>query len=211
MKKNKNLIAVIQTYQSTKDPQLFNQVFEHFQYLIKGVASKYTRNCRLLFDDMVSVLNERLWFCIDNFDSSRSIDIEGHLKVQLFRCAIDFTRGKQMTYVSRRIPVGTTSEENAATFESDEHFNLEEYVISHTFGETKTDHDKRQLIKALTENTDSITRAIVTEHLASERPTYSSIGKKVGVHYKKVERVIKGLAENYDASKYGERNAYLSV
>lgn len=96
-----------------------------------------------------------------------------------------------MTYVSRRIPVGTTSEENAATFESDEHFNLEEYVISHTFGETKTDHDKRQLIKALTENTDSITRAIVTEHLASERPTYSSIGKKWAFTIRKLSALLK--------------------
>ncbi|MEK3817466.1 hypothetical protein G3M81_04930 [Bacillus paralicheniformis] len=211
MKINKNLISVIEKYQDTKDPGLFNQVFEHFQYLIKGVALKYTKNCRLLYDDMVSVLNERLWFCIDNFDSTRTDDVENHLKVQLFRCAIDFTRGKQMTYVNRRIPVDTTAEENAATFESDEHFNLEEYVISRTSGEIKTDHDKRQLIRALTENTDSITTAIVNEHLASERPTYASIGSKVGVHYKKVERVIKGLAKNYDASKYGELNAFLSV
>lgn len=201
MGKDKNLIAVIQTYQFTKDPQLFNQVFEHFQYLIKGVASKYTRNCRLLFDDMVSVLNERLWFCIDNFDSSRSTDIEGHLKVQLFRCAIDFTRGKQMTYVNRRTPVDTTAEENAATFESDER----------TFEQIKTDRDMKRLIKALTENTDTLTTEIVNDYLANERPTYASIGKRVGVHYKKVERVIKGLAKNYDASKYGNLNDYLAV
>lgn len=201
MRKNKNLIAVIQTYQFTKDPQLFNQVFEHFQYLIKGIASKYTSNCRLLFDDMVSVLNERLWLCIDNFDSSRSTDIEGHLKVQLFRCAIDFTRGKQMTYVNRRIPVDTTSEENAATFDSD----------GRTFEQMKTDRDLKKLIKSLTEHTDSKTRKIVTEYLTSERPTYVSIGKRVGVHYKKVERVIKGLSKNYDASKYGDLSDYLAV
>ncbi|WP_396133312.1 hypothetical protein, partial [Bacillus anthracis] len=78
-------------------------------------------------------------------------------------------------------------------------------------GEKKTDQDKRQLIKAVTEKADAITTAIVKEHLSSERPTYASIGSKVGVHYKKEERVIKGLAKNYDASQHGELNAFLAV
>ncbi|MCY7572462.1 MULTISPECIES: hypothetical protein [Bacillus] len=106
-----------------------------------------------------------------------------------------------MTYVNRRIPVDTTSEENAATFESDER----------TCEQIKTDRNMKRLIKALTENTDTLTTEIINDYLANERPTYASIGKRVGVHYKKVERVIKGLAKNYDASKYGDLSDYLAV
>lgn len=211
LKTNKNLIVLIEKYQETGDSCYFDQVFDHFQYLMRGIALKYTRDCQLLYDDLISVLYEKMWECLKNFDSRKTDNLENHLKVRLFRSAINFTQSKQLTYIKKRIPMDTTAEENAATFESGEAIRIEDYVVSRVDGEIKTDQDKLQLIKALTVNSDAITTAIVNEHLSSERPTYASIGSKVGVHYKKVERVIKGLAKNYDASQHGELNAFLSV
>ncbi|MCY8738904.1 hypothetical protein [Bacillus haynesii] len=211
MKENKNLIMLVVEYQETRNPLIFNEIFQHYQSIVEKIAADFSKARSIIRDDIISALNERLWQCIETFNVTTANNLDSVITFHLKRKAVDVIRGKQGTYVEKRVPVDTTAEENAATFETSEHFDLEEYVISRTCGEIKTDQDKRQLIEALTKNSDSLTTAIVNEHLASERPTYASIGKRVGVHYKKVERVIKGLAKNYDASKHGELNAFLSV
>ncbi|MEC1690307.1 hypothetical protein P9E05_02045 [Bacillus mojavensis] len=211
MLNNENLILLIDDFQTSANQHAFNQVFENFQLLVRNLAKKYGRNCPILFDEITSELNEKIWWIVENFDKSKTDEVSKHFKLHLSRAAIDVTRKRNGTYAKKRILFDTTAEENAATFESGEAIRIEEYVISRIDGEIKTDQDKRQLIKALTEKSDAITTAIVKEHLSSELPTYASIGSKVGVHYKKVERVIKGLAKNYDASQHGELNAFLAV
>ncbi|MEK5099357.1 MULTISPECIES: sigma-70 family RNA polymerase sigma factor [Bacillus] len=211
MEENKNLIQMVLEYQETKNSRVFNEIFRYYQDIVEKIAQDFSAARTIIKDDIISALNERLWQCIETFNVTTANNLDSVIAFHLKRKAVDVIRGKQGTYVDKRVPIDTTSEENAATFESGEHFDLEEYVISRTCGEIKTDQDKLQLIEALTEKSDSLTTAIVNEHLASERPTYASIGQRVGVHYKKVERVIKGLAKNYDASKYGELNAFLSV
>ncbi|MEG7333284.1 hypothetical protein [Bacillus sp. 0102A] len=211
MLNNENLIILIDDFQTNANQHAFNQVFENFQLLVRNIAKKYGRNCPILFDEITSELNEKIWWIVENFDKCKTDEVSKHFKLHLSRAAIDVTRKKNGTYAKKRILLDTTAEENAATFESGDAIRIEDCVISRIDGEIKTDQDKRQLIEALTENSDAITTAIVKEHLSSEQPTYASIGSKVGVHYKKVERVIKGLAKNYDASQHGELNAFLAV
>ncbi|MBW7978000.1 hypothetical protein EVG21_14990 [Bacillus velezensis] len=211
LQNNENLIILIDDFREKGDQNSFNEVFEFFRPLVRNLARKYGRGCPILFDEIVSELNEKVWRIVEKFDKTRSREVVGHFKLHLSRAAIDVTRRKNGTYAKKRVLLDASAEENAATFESDSDDLIEDHVIAMIDGEIKTDQDKLQLIKALTENSCSLTTAIVKEHLASERPTYASIGSKVGVHYKKVERVIKGLAKNFDASHHGELNAFLSV
>lgn len=208
---NKNLIMLIEDFQINKNPNAFNQVFESFQLLVRNLAKKYGRNCPILFDEITSELNERIWRIVENFVASKTQDVVAHFKIHLSRAAIDITRKRNGTYVKRRIPLDTTAEENAATFESGEAIRIEEYVISRIEGEIKTDQDKRQLIEALTKNSDALTTAIVKEHLSSEQPSARQIGRKLGVHHYTVTREIRKLRKNYDASLHGELNAFLAV
>ncbi|QYG88302.1 sigma factor [Bacillus atrophaeus] len=211
MMNNKNLIMLIEDFQINKNPNAFNQVFESFQLLVRNLAKKYGRNCPILFDEITSELNERIWRIVENFVASKTQDVVAHFKIHLSRAAIDITRKRNGTYVKRRIPLDTTAEENAATFESGEAIRIEEYVISRIEGEIKTDQDKRQLIEALTKNSDALTTAIVKEHLSSEQPSARQIGRKLGVHHYTVTREIRKLRKNYDASLHGELNAFLAV
>lgn len=202
---------LILEFQKSGSDTDFAELYQESSIFIEKVASDFAASRPVIRDDLFSVLNEKLWRWSSSIDTGKIKSAEKVLIEELKKSAIDLLRGRCGTYVKRHKLVDTTAEENAATFESDSDFDLESYVTSKVSGEIKTDQDKRQLIEALTEKSDSVTTAIVTEHLASERPTYASIGQRVGVHYKKVERVIKGLAKNYDASKYGELNAFLSV
>lgn len=80
--------------------------------------------------------------------------------------------------------------------------------------ETKTDEDKRQLIFALTSNTDSLTTAIVNEILNGtdgERPTPTAIGRKLGIHHEKVKRTLRKLSKRYDERQFGSIDTYLAV
>lgn len=208
---NENLIDLIDEFQTNRDSNAFNKVFESFQLLVRNLAKKYGRNCSILFDEITSELNERIWRTAETFDKSKTQDVIAHFKIHLTRAAIDVTRKKNGTYVKKRIPLDTAAEENAATFESDEAIRIEEYVISKITGEIKTDQDKRQLIEALTKNSDALTTAIVKEHLSSEQPSARQIGRKLGVHHYTVTREIRKLSKNYDASQHGELNAFLAV
>lgn len=208
---NENLIRLIDDFQTNKNQNAFNQVFESFQLLVRNLARKYGRNCPILFDEITSELHERIWKVVEKFDASKTRDVISHFKIHLSRAAIDVTRQRNGSYVKRRIPIDTTTEESAATFESGESIQIEEYVISRLDGEIKTDQDKRQLIEALTKNSDALTTAIVKEHLSSEQPSARQIGRKLGVHHYTVTREIRKLSKNYDATQYGELNAFLAV
>lgn len=211
MEHEKNLIKLIDEFQTTGSSQSFRNIFDHFKSMVSNIARKYSRTSAVLRDEIVSELNERVWWCAKNFDKQKSTDVVSHFKLHLARAAIDVTRKKNGTYVKRSIPLDTTAEENAATFESASDFDLESYVVDRVSGEIKTDHDKRQLIEALTNNSDALTTAIVKEHLSPEQPSARQIGRKLGVHHYTVTREIRKLAKNYDASQYGDISAYLAV
>ncbi|MEC0399900.1 hypothetical protein U7118_07520 [Bacillus subtilis] len=211
MKKHEKLIQLINAYQITRRDEDFNLLFEESRDLISKVISDFSKTRQVIREDILSALHEKLWKWSSSVDTKKIKNAENAIIYELKKSSIDIIRGKNGTYVKRHKLMDSTAEENAATFESGAVIHIEDKVISQLDGEIKTDQDKLQLIKALTVNSDAITTAIVNEHLSSERPTYASIGSKVGVHYKKVERVIKGLAKNYDASQHGELNAFLAV
>ncbi|NTU28362.1 sigma-70 family RNA polymerase sigma factor [Bacillus tequilensis] len=209
MDRHYNLINLIDDYQRNKCDQSFKKLFNYFEPLVLGIARKYGRSAMTLRDEIISELHEKIWWCVKNFDKVKSKDVDGYFKIHLIRAAIDVTKKKEGGYAKRIIPMDANAKENAATFEIADH--LEEYEISKINGEIKTDQDKRQLIKALTKNSDALTTAIVKEHLSSEQPSARQIGRKLGVHHYTVTREIRKLSKNYDASLYGEINAFLVV
>ncbi|MCC2134084.1 MULTISPECIES: sigma-70 RNA polymerase sigma factor region 4 domain-containing protein [Bacillus] len=211
MNKNKNLIELIQQFQTTGSPRFFEDVYKKVYSVIESVSDDFSKKRAIVKEDIISALNERLWNWASRVDLGKVKNVEKVLYTEFRNSAIDVIRGKNGTYVKKRIPIDTTAEENAATFESESDFELESYVVSKISGEIKTDHDKRQLIEALTQTSDALTTAIVKEHLSPEQPSARQIGRKLGVHHYTVTREIRKLAKNYDASQYGDISAYLAV
>ncbi|QDF49583.1 hypothetical protein FIM06_2521 [Bacillus velezensis] len=211
LKKHDKLISLILRFQKERQDDVFSDLYESGKEYIDKVVADFSKTRSVIKDDLTSSLNERLWSWSLKVDVQKIKNAENALIYELKKAAIDIVRGRNGTYVERHKLVDSTAEENAATFESGSDYLMEDYVISKIDRDIKTDQDKRQLIEALTENSCSLTTAIVKEHLTSQKPTWKSVADRVGIDRKKAKRVVERLAKNYDASLYGDINAYLAV
>lgn len=68
---------------------------------------------------------------------------------------------------------------------------------------------QRQLISDLVSGSDERTTLIVRTWLASDLPTASSVGKKLGIHHGTVSRCLLKLSNDFDRDKFGELSEYL--
>ncbi len=96
-----------------------------------------------------------------------------------------------------------TSDEDAATFEIADEFDLEEHVVQ------KKEADQRQLIDSLLSDADETTTAIVESFLQHPKPNPTAIGKVLGVHHSTIIRKLERLAANFDSKQHGDYRDYL--
>ena len=85
-------------------------------------------------------------------------------------------------------------------------FKLEDQVIK------KKEADQRQLIDFLVDPDkviDETTTTIVETFLVSDKPTPTTIGKKLGLHHSTVIRKLGRLAKRYDEKQFGNYQDYL--
>jgi DNA-directed RNA polymerase specialized sigma subunit len=207
-----NLVELIEKYQSGDD-LAFSDLFIVMEPIIKNITYEFTSFRALPFDELFSHLSLYFWKETQIFETNRNSDFKSYITFKLKRRALDFLRGKEGTFYKRILPLNInedSSEEDAATFEIADTFNLEEALINSE--EVKTDVDKRQLIDELVEKRkDSLTTAIVREYLSPEQLTPTAIGNKLGVHHEVVKRRIKSLSKNFDEKQFGNLDSYLAV
>ncbi|KEK22503.1 hypothetical protein BAGA_19075 [Bacillus gaemokensis] len=98
-------------------------------------------------------------------------------------------------------------EENTAMFETlADDYDLEDHVIK------KKEADQRQLIDFLVDPDkviDETTTTIVETFLVSNKPTPTTIGKKLGLHHSTVIRKLGRLAKRFDEKQFGDYRDYL--
>jgi hypothetical protein len=94
-------------------------------------------------------------------------------------------------------------EEEAATFEIADEFNLEAHVIA-----TK-EADQRQLIDFLVCGENERTTAIVQAFLNHPKPNATAIAKEIGLDHKQVSRALNRLAGKFSTKKYGDYTDFL--
>lgn len=96
---------------------------------------------------------------------------------------------------------------NTTMFDNiEDDFKLEDQVIK------KKEADQRQLIDFLVDPDkviDETTTTIVETFLVSDKPTPTTIGKKLGLHHSTVIRKLGRLAKRYDEKQFGNYQDYL--
>lgn len=96
---------------------------------------------------------------------------------------------------------------NTTMFDNiEDDFKLEDQVLK------KKEADQRQLIDFLLDPDkviDETTTTIVETFLLSDKPTPTTIGKKLGLHHSTVIRKLGRLAKRYDEKQFGDYRDYL--
>jgi DNA-directed RNA polymerase specialized sigma subunit len=187
----------------------FGLLYKLHKHQIDSISHKFTLGTRYSLDDMKQVLTIEFWFKLEKFDSEKWDNIEGFMQYALSQKAIRelnrqkwYLETKDSTYLEDINQ--SNGEEDAATFEIADTFNLEETVTDSLV--------KRQLIEKLVENKkDPLTTAIVREYLSPEQPSPTAIGLKLGVHHEIVKRRIKSLSKFFDEKQFGSLDSYLAV
>lgn len=114
--------------------------------------------------------------------------------------AYDYHRARSSYEKRHLLLVDDTSEENR--------YLREELLTDKTSRVSEVAQDQRQLIQALTSDSDETTTAIVETWLSSDKPTYTNVGKKLGINHTSVKRKLVKLSEKFDKSIHGELHEY---
>lgn len=188
----------------------FEEKFNNFYPILENIAKRYSVATGVPLDELKSSLSEEFYLKYKSFDSKRRNNFQAYMRVVLTQRAqreVERREGKfykNVTTASQMVE----DDDEADFFEMiPDEFDLEEYIISRE--EIKTDADKRQLINALTENSDPVTKRIVTEVLSGTEARPTAIGRALGIHHQTVIRKLKYLSKKFDETLYGEIDSYL--
>lgn len=99
------------------------------------------------------------------------------------------------------------SEEEAATSDIADDFNLEDEVTERLSRKKK--NDQRMLIEFLVSGENERTTAIVQTYLIHPKPTATAIAKELGLDHKQVSRALNRLAGKFSTKKFGDYHEYL--
>lgn len=200
--------SLVGIYLETKSEGTFANIYEalseeyenKLMYWEATTALVESHDTRQMFDDvLLSVL--------------RSIETNGGDFVKLFARSINNrfksilrkvrTRRKYETFESTL----NSDEENAATFEIVDDFDLAEEVIEGYSRKKK--NDQRMLIEFLVSGENERTTAIVQTYLSTEFKTPTAIGKHLGLDHKQVSRALNRLAGKFSTKQFGNYRDYL--
>lgn len=189
----------------------FEDQFNSFYPTILAIAGRYAKTTNIPFEEYESSLCEEFYLKYNSFDPNRSSNFNSFMRVVLTqRASRVASRRERRFYDNVIFYESLTFDEDGESQEFDlpMDWDLEDRVISEM--EKKTDADKRQLIDALTANTDPLTTAIVNEYLNNLDATFTSVGKKLGIHPQTVKRKLAYLSRKFNENLYGEISAYLA-
>jgi hypothetical protein len=188
-------------YRSDRSDETFAQIY--------AMVSTNWRNLRavgksVLADEseITAVYEDTLLRCIEVHQTG---DFEHFLNQSIKRRRTDIYRKKKRLseFEVFAAPVENEDGSEAANFEIEDEFNLEEHITA------KKRAHQRQLIDSLLNGADAKTTAIVEAFLASEKPTPTAIGEALGLHHSTVIRTLKRLAGKFDSKQFGNHRDYL--
>lgn len=190
----------------------FEKQFNSFYPTLKMISARYARGTSIPVAEFESSLSEEFFLKYDLFDPERKDNFSAFMRVVLTQRASRVANRKEKKYYDNVVFYEDTKENDQGEeveFDLPSDYNLEKDVIQRA--ERKTDADKLELINALSENADSITKDIIQEYLRGEHARPTAIGKAIGVHNMTVERKLKSLSKNFTGKSRYEIDAYLVV
>lgn len=187
----------------------FEKLYMEERKSILMAAKKYSRELHIDLHEIESLLNFEFWKAYNDYDESLGkVTFKTFYSRRLKQRALDAYRKRERKFYESaeridRLRYENEDDENAATFEVVDEFNLEEHVTK------KKRADQRKLIDSLLNGADETTTAIVEAFLAHPNPNATAIAKELGCHHSKVIRALNRLAGKFSTKQFGDYHDYL--
>lgn len=185
----------------------FTEKLNKTKPLIHILAKRFSRATNIPYEEFVSALFEEFYEKYPKYSKDKG-EFKKFAKVILTQRAKRVATRKERLFYANVVHIdGQVDEEGNQTFEfSDDTVNVEQTAISNI----EKSPDKLPLIRALLEQADDFTIAVVNRKLENPNATNNSIATELGVDHKKVDRCLRRLARNYDQSRFGDISQYLA-
>lgn len=176
---------------------LVGDAFVEHGKLVTQIARKYSsRGSIAEFGDLESYLNEKFIEAVLRYDASRGCSLGAYLNTRLNQHALNYINSAYAGYNSVSTPFSTFE----ASDEDDGSFSP--YVISDDYdlqADVIKGNEVKETIAVLFKNANDLQKRIMCAYLATDvKPTYTQIGKVVGVHHETVRRELAKLAKLTD-------------
>lgn len=189
----------------------FETLFRKYYWIIEAKAERASKMLKEDKQDIVSYLQLHFWNEWKSYNDKK-IKFKKYIDIRLERRLIDYSRNKGLEFNRNVTKLSELiSKDDDGNLVEPEFEDVTVNVEIEATLETKTDEDKRQLILALTKETDSITTAIVKEFLVDKTSSPRAIGRKLGVHHQTVRRKLDALSRKYYADYSEDINEFLVV
>jgi hypothetical protein len=193
------LNTLVSRYQETKDETVFNEIYETVSASWKSLET-IGKSIRADIHETTALYEDVLLKCITKYNGEG--DFAHFYYASVSRKRTDLYRKKKLLN-QRETFYERDSRDEAANFEIESDFNLEEIALS------KKEADQRQLIDSLLSGADETTTAIVETFLQHSKPTPTAIGKQLDIHHSTVIRKLERLAGKFDSKQFGSHTDYL--
>ncbi|MRX54653.1 hypothetical protein GJU41_11785 [Bacillus idriensis] len=200
MNEKQKLNNLVVSFKASRKDETFNEIHA---IVIGSNFRKYEKIGESLRSDgheALALYEDTLIRCIESYDGARDFENYFNLCVKSKRSNLYRNKKLRNSYEDYSV---NDSDENAATFEIVDSFDLEEYALS-----TKKT-DQLALIGFLVEGADATTKAIVEAFLHHPNPTATAIANEFGFHHSKVTRALNRLAAKFSTKQYGNYHDYL--
>lgn len=188
----------------------FEQQFNSFYPILVGISKRYARTTSVPYEEYESALSEEFFLKYESFDPDVRDNFNAFMRVVLTQRATRVANRRERDFYDNVVFYeGFDEDGEDEGFDVVSDWKMENHVED--LKAIKTDADKLELISALTETSDSVTKKIVREFLSNENANPTAIGKALGIHHQVVIRKLGYLSRNFTENKFGEVGAYLAV
>lgn len=176
---------------------LIGEAFAEHGKLVTQVARKYSGKGSIAeFGDLESYLNEKFIEAVLRYDASKGCSLGAYLNTRLSQHALNYINSAYASYNSVSTPFSTFEAED----EDDGSFSP--YVIADDYdlqAEVVKGSEVSDTLAVLFKNATDLQKRIMCAYLKADvKPTYTQVGKAVGVHHETVRRELSKLAKITD-------------
>ena len=190
---------------TVEQANLVGKAFKEHGKLVAQVARKYAGK-NVDKGDLESYLNEKFIEAVLRYDSTKGCTLGAYLNSRLGQHALNFIKSAYAQQRQATTPFSRFEEVNGEG-EGEEggldHLDILKDTETDTAEQAVKNEAVSTAIKALCEGATELQKRIMDVYLKAEvKPTYTQVGKAVGVHHETVKRELKKLAKltNFDVS-----------
>lgn len=199
---NEQLNKLVQDYRNDRSDETFAHIYAMVTANWRSLET-VGKSVKASRAEILAAYEDTLLSCIEKYDGRADFINLLNRSIRYKRSDIYRKKKRLAEFEVFHAPVENEDGSTAATYELEDEFRIEDYIIA------KKKADQRKLIDHLLNGADESTTAIVETFLAHPKPTATAIAKELGVHHSKVTRALNRLAGKFSTKQHGDYHDYL--